>query len=212
METMANPHTAEELAQLSTLVHKIAGVLLLVIAGGIIVETMRGMATGRWRYAWPALGVFVGLGLTAWVVLHMIFTHRVSPFAVPAQVQHQVIGLFAGVGSLVELVRRKKGRDGRAWRAAFPIGLIGVGVAFVVHEQGTTEALLVHWALAGTVIFAGMALLAAALSGEAAKAVTLLGALLLAGAAAQLVAYRESPGAHGEHGAPPAKDPFRHGK
>ncbi len=204
MPEMANPHTAEELAQLSTLIHNLAGWLFGALAIVMLIETLRGVPRTRMRYLWPALGAVIGWGLTIYVFLHMTLTHRVSPFAVPAQVQHQLIGLAVGLGALAELLRRRRLSENRAWRGAFPLTTIVVGVIFLAHEQGTTDALLVHWALAGTLILAGMALLAPILAGEEAKSLRIFAALVLLGAAAQLILFKEEPGAHGGHAAPPA--------
>ena len=203
MPEMANPHTPEELAWLSTLVHNLAGWLLILLSAAMLVETMRGVPKGRLRYAWPGLGMVIGLGLTVYVFLHMRLHHEVSPFAVPAQVQHQLIGLCLGLGATAEFLRRRWRSEHRLWKAAWPLGIIGVGVAFLVHEQGTFRALAVHWALAGTLLLGGLALLAVVLSGEEAKTMRILAVLVLAGAAAQLVMFREEPGAHGGHGMPP---------
>jgi hypothetical protein len=210
METMANPHTPEELAALSTFVHNLAGWFVLALAAGMLVEAVRGAAAGRWRYAWPAVGSVVGFGLTAFIFLHQALYHRISPLADPVQNQHQLIGLLFGLGAAVELWRRRRGEEGRLLASAWPLALVGVGVVFLVHEQGTLEALLVHWALAGTLVVAGLALLAAALSGEAARALRIFAVLLLAAAAVQLVVFREHPGAHGEHGAAISQPGHRH--
>lgn len=196
---MKNEHTPEELAALSTLVHNVLGWLMLALAITLVVEIARGVPTGRWRFAWPALGAFVGLGLSVFVFVHQRWYHDVSPLADPVQNQHQAIGLLAGAGALVELWSRRAGGVPGRIAAAWPLSLVGIGVVFLLHEQGTAEALLVHWALAGTLILSGFALAAPALVGEASRSLRMLGALLLTAAAMQLVVYEESPGAHGAH-------------
>ncbi|MFZ5477850.1 MAG: hypothetical protein ACOZNI_13835, partial [Myxococcota bacterium] len=159
MDTLiANPHTAEELAAVSTLVHNIVGVGLLGLSAAQVVEVARG-AAGRARYVWPALGAVTGLGLAAFVFLHQVFTHGVPPFADPVQNQHQLIGLFAGGGGALELARRA-GRVGPMAAAAWPMALVAIAAVFFGHEQGTTAALVDHLALAGTLVVAGLAALA----------------------------------------------------
>lgn len=196
---VAHPHSAEELAALSTLVHNVLGWLLLAVAAGVLYEAARRPIEGRLRLAWPALAALLGLGLTGWVLQHMSLYHQVSPFADPAQVQHELIGTFAGVGAAIELVRRARRSSSPVLEAAWPTALVGVGVAFLVHEQGTAEALLVHWALAATFVLSGLAVLAVVLCGDEGRSLRAFGAMLLAGAAVQLVRYDEKPGAHGAH-------------
>lgn len=205
---MANPHSPEELAALSTLIHNLLGWLLLALAVVVGLEQRRGVPTGRSRFVWPALGMLIGFGLTIYVVAHQVFTHQLSPFADPIQLQHELIGLVAGLGATLELVRRTGRLRALLWEAAWPISLVGIGVIFLAHEQGTTQALLVHWFLAASLIFAGLAPLATVLAGEPTRALRLLGALLLACASLQLIVYREHPGAHqhaGHDGSPQQK-------
>jgi hypothetical protein len=199
MTEMAHPHSPEELAELSTLIHNFAGWLFAVLAIVMLIEMLRGVPRGRARYVWPGIGAFIGVGLATYVFLHMSLYHRVSPFAVAAQVQHQLIGLAVGAGSVAELLRRWRRSEHRAWRSAFPLAVVAVGVIFLAHEQGTFDALIVHWALAGTLILAGLALLAPELAGDAAASLRAFAVLVLLGGAAQLVFFEEAPGAHGDH-------------
>lgn len=199
---MQNPHSPAELAEISTLIHNVAGWLFAVLAAALLAENLRGVPAGRWRFAWPALGMLIGFGLTAYIFAHMRGTHGVSPFADPQQVQHQLIGLAIGTGAALETLRRANVLRGPAFEAAWPVALIAVGVVFVAHEQARFDALLVHWVLAATVVLSGLAQCAAVLSGEPARAMRLLAALLLAAGAAQLIAYREAPGAHAHEAAP----------
>ena len=206
---MANPHTPEELAALSTLVHNIAGWMFAVLAIVLLIELLRRTPRGRGRYLWPAIGMTIGFGLTAFVFFHQWLYHRISPFAVPVQVQHQLIGLAVGLGGLAELLRRRRNSESRLWRAAFPLAVVAVGIIFLAHEQGTFDALIVHWALAGTLIIAGLALMAPELAKEPALSMRVFAVLILLGGAAQLILFREEPGAHGSHGAaPPAMAPM----
>jgi hypothetical protein len=191
-------HSAEDLARLSTLVHNLLGIVLLALAAVLVAELLRGVPEGRARFAWPAIGAVLGFGLATWVFFHQIFSHGLGPFDDPAQNQHQAIGLLAGLGSAGEIARRAGGPD--ALKVGFPLGLVGVGVAFVAHEQHALEALIVHWALAATLITSGLATLSAVISGEEARAMRLFGAFALIAAAAQLVVYEEEPGAHGSTG------------
>ena len=205
MPEMANPHTPRELAELSTLVHNIAGWMFAALSIVLLIELLRGTPRRRARYAWPAIGVTIGFGLTVFVFFHQWLYHRISPFAVAQQVQHQLIGLAVGAGALAELLRRRTMAESRLWRSAFPLSVVLVGVIFLAHEQGTVEALLVHWALAGTLIVAGLGLLAPELARDPAASLRVFAVLVLLGAAVQLVLYREAPGAHGAHGAVPAQ-------
>ena len=194
---MANPHSPQELADLSTLIHNLAGWLFAALAIVLLVEQLRGTPRGRGRYAWPALGLVIGFGLALFVFLHQWLYHRISPLAVPTQVQHQLIGLAIGGGALAELLRRRRGSASRLWRSAFPLSVVAVGVIFLAHEQGTLDALITHWALAGTMILAGLALLAPELTRESAASVRVFAVLVLLGGAAQLIVFGEDPGAHG---------------
>lgn len=199
---MKNAHSAEDLAAVSTLVHNLIGWVFLALAIAFLIEVARGLSVGRSRFVWPGLGAAIGIGLAVWVFAHQVLTHGMGPFADPLQNQHQLIGWLAGLGSLVELLRRG-GKLSGLWAAgAWPTALVGIGVAFLIHEQGTTEALLVHWALAATLILAGMAQLAPLIVGEESRALRAFGGLLLLGASAQLIVYAESPGAHGGHEKP----------
>lgn len=209
---MANPHSPQELAAISTFIHNLIGWLLAALAIVTLVEQRRGVAAGRLRYVWPALGGLIGFGLLLYIVLHQTLTHRISPFEDPVQLQHEIIGLLAGLGATLELLRRTGRLAAPAWESAWGLALAGIGVAFVVHEQGTTEALVLHWFLAAALIFSGMAQISAVLSGEPAKAVRILGSLLLLVAALQLIAYKEKPGAHGHagHGAAPTPEQTGH--
>lgn len=204
---MENPHTPTEMAELSTLVHNVAGWLFLLLALAYLVETVRGVPAGRTRYVWPGIGAVIGFGLTVFVFLHQTLYHAVSPFADPAQLQHQIIGLFTGAGAAMEVIARRKKSAGKLWRSGWPLGLVGVGIAFLIHEQGTAEALLVHWALAATLILAGLGLFAVVLAGEQNRALVLFSTFLLIGAALQLVVFEEKPGAHGAHGAAESAPP-----
>jgi hypothetical protein len=199
---LANPHSAAELAGLSTLVHNLAGGLIAAVTIAMLVETLRGESPRWTRFIWPGIGLLVGLGLFVFVLLHQTLTHEIGPFEDPMQAQHAVIGLLIGIGALTEFWRRRRsdGPPSGLLATGWPLALVGVGIAFLVHEQGTAEALLVHWALAGTVILAGLALLSATLLPESGRALRLFGVLVLMGGAAQLLFYREAPGAHGEHG------------
>jgi len=197
---MANPHSPEELAALSTLIHNLLGWLLLALAVVAGLEQRRGIPTGKSRFIWPGLGALIGFGLTIYVTAHQVFTHRISPFADPVQLQHELIGLVAGAGATLELLRRRGWLSSPLWEAAWPLSLLGIGVIFVAHEQGTTQALLVHWFLAASLILAGLSPLATVLAGEPARAMRLLGVLLLACASVQLISYREQPGAHQHKG------------
>lgn len=199
MEQMANPHTADEIAGLSTVAHNVIGWLLAAIAVAMLWETARKPAEGRWRLLWPALGMTLGLGLSGFVSLHFIFYHRVSPFLDPAQNQHQIIGILAGTGATAELIRRVRRSEHQGFKLVWPASLVAIGTAFLIHEQGTTEALLIHWALAATFIVAGLALSSVFIAGEPSRAVTSFGVLLLATAAVQLIVFTEKPGAHGAH-------------
>lgn len=199
---MENPHTAEELASLSTFIHNLAGWTLALLGATLLVESVRGQPAGRARFVWPVLGALIGFGLTAFIYFHMTAYHKVSAFADPAQVQHQLIGLFLGAGAAGETLRRAGRLRGRFAELCWPVALLGVGVAFLIHEQARFEALLVHWALAGTVVLAGLAHMAAVLSGEPARALRVFAVLLMLAASAQLIVFRELPGAHGDHGSP----------
>jgi len=202
MQDVANPHSPEELAQLSTFIHNLAGWIFLVLAGLLIAEAIRGVPRSRWRLAWPGIGMVIGFGLTIWVFFHQWLYHQVSPFADPAQNQHQVIGLFTGVGAGLEFVRRLRNAERKLWRSAWPLAIVGVGAAFLIHEQGTVDALIVHWALAATFIVSGLGLLSVVLSGDESSSLRLFSILVLSTAALQLVFFAEKPGAHGSH--PPA--------
>jgi hypothetical protein len=191
---MTDPHSPEELARLSTLVHNAIGAALFALAVILIAELLRGSPASRARFAWPGLGMLIGFGLAIWVFFHQIFDHGLGPFDDPVQNQHQAIGWMAGLGSAAELFRRAGGPE---WlKVGFPLGIVGVGIAFLAHEQHAIEALVVHWALAGTLVLSGLATLSALVSGEEARAMRLFGAATLLAAAVQLVVYREDPGAH----------------
>lgn len=206
---MANPHSPEDLASISTFIHNLIGWVLLVLAAVNVREQRRGLGAGRARFVWPVLGMVIGFGLLSYIVLHQTLTHRVSPFADPVQLQHELIGLVGGVGATIELVRRSGRFRAPQWEAAWPLALAGIGVIFVAHEQGNVEALVVHWFLAAALSLAGLAQVAAVLSGEPARALRVFGTLLLFCAALQLVAYKEKPGAHNHpgQGAAPAAGP-----
>lgn len=184
---MANAHTPDDLAAYSTLVHNLAGWLVLVMAAAMLAEALSHLGSGRWRYLWPGLGAFVGLGIWAYVFFHLWLYHRVSPFADPNQVQHQLLGLTLGVGACLELVRRRLKVAARAWQGAWPVPVVAVGVQFV------------HWALASTLVLAGFALLAAVLMPDGSAPLRVFAILVLSAAAAQLIAFREQPASHGDH-------------
>jgi hypothetical protein len=204
METIAHPHTAEELAELSTFIHNLAGWLLFALGAAMLVEAIRGPARGRWRHAWPVLGAVIGFGLLAYIVQHMALHHRVSPLSDPMQLQHQLIGLLVGAGATVEILGRR-GTIGTWSQAVWPASLVAVGVVFLLHEQATEMALLVHWALAAAIVLGGLALLAVALSREEARSLRVFGVLLLLAASVQLIVFQEEPGSHGHHGDAPAE-------
>lgn len=189
------PHSPEELARLSTLVHNVLGWLLVILSVVLVVEIRRGVPQGGARFVWPALGATIGFGLAIWVFFHQIVSHGLGPYDDPLQNQHQAIGWLAGIGSALELARRVGASERLAF--GFPLAIVGVGVAFLVHEQHDLKALVVHWALAGTLVASGCAWTAALLSGEDSRAMRLFAAFLLLASAGQLAAYREAPGAHG---------------
>lgn len=193
---MANPHSPDELAAISTFIHNLIGWVLLLLALANVVEQRRGLSAGRSRFVWPVLGTIIGFGLLGYIVLHQVLTHRISPFADPVQLQHELIGLVAGIGATVEVLRRSGRMRGAIWEAGWPLALVAIGVIFVAHEQGSVEGLVLHWFLAGALILSGLAQIAAVLSGEPTRAMRLFGVLLLLCAALQLVAYKEKPGAH----------------
>lgn len=196
---MKNAHSPEELAALSTTVHNVIGWVLLALAIALVVEIARGVTAGKLRFLWPGLGAAVGIGLAGFVFFHQWLFHGVGPFSDPVQNQHQAIGWLAGLGSLVEVFRRAGRIASPRAAVAWPFAIVGIGLVFLAHEQGTAEALLVHWALAATLILAGLAQAAPALVGDESRPLRAFGAMLLAGAALQLVVYAEEPGAHGAH-------------
>ncbi len=196
---MESSHSAAELARLSSLVHNIVGWLLLALAVVQLRETLTTLAERPVRLIWPGLGAFIGVGLALWVFFHQILTHGVGPFDDPVQNQHQAIGWLVGLGAGVELLRRKGRLRGWLASAAWGSGLVGVGVLFLVHEQHEVEALLVHWALAATLILAGLCDLSVALTGGSTRAIRVLGILILGAASVQLIVYEERTGAHGDH-------------
>ena len=197
-------HSAAELARLSSLVHNIIGWLLLALAAMQLREALTALAERPARIPWPAVGALIGVGLAVWVFFHQIFTHGVGPFDDPVQNQHQAIGWVIGLGALGELLRRKGWLRGWLASGAWGTALVLVGVLFLVHEQHAIEALLVHWALAATLILSGLCEISVGLTGGSTRALRVLGVLILGAAAAQLVVYEEEPGAHGDHDAAPA--------
>lgn len=191
-------HSPEELARLSTLAHNLFGGLTFVLALRLAWEALRGVPTGWTRLLAPGLGTLLGYGLTVWVFFHQIVSHHLPPFADPRQNEHQLIGLFAGTGAIVQLLGRL-GRLGAWAEAGFPVGLIATAGAFAAHEQGTVEILVVHGFLAESLLLSGIAGLCALSAGDA-RPWRLAAALLLLSSAVQLLSYEEAPGAHGGHG------------
>ena len=194
------PHSPEELAILSTFIHNLIGWLLLPLSAALMLEASRGVPKSRWRFAWPGVGAFIGFGLTVYIFFHQIFTHKLPPFADPLQNQHQLIGMTIGIGSAVEMIRRWRSSERRAFRVVWPLGVFTVGVLFLWHEQATPRMLIVHWALAATLILAALAFLATELTDESMRSFRMFGALLIAAASLQLVVFQEEPGAHEQHG------------
>jgi hypothetical protein len=142
-----------------------------------------------------------------YIFTHQVWTHRLPPFADPLQNQHQLIGLIVGLGATIELTRRWLQAGSEGWKLAWPLTVIVVGIAFLVHEQGTVEALVTHWALAGSLVLSGLTELAALVGREQGTALFLLATFIFAGAAFQLIFYRERPGAHGAHGGNSSQSP-----
>lgn len=201
---MEPSHSAAELAFLSSLVHNVMGWLVLALALMQLREALAALAERPARLPWPGAGALIGVGLAIWVFFHQILTHGVGPFDDPVQNQHQAIGWIVGLGATVELLRRKGWFRGWIASSAWGASLVLVGVMFLIHEQHAVEALLVHWALAATLILAGLCEIASALTGGSTREIRVLGILILGGAAVQLVVYEEDPGAHGELPAPEA--------
>lgn len=197
---MTSSHSPEELARLSTFVHNLLGWAYLPLNLALLVENLRGVSPGWRRYLWPGLSALFGVGLAVWIIFFQIYDHHVPPFSDPVQNQHQALGWVAGLGALVEMVRR----SGRLrWaEAVWPISLVGIGLIFLVHEQHTLSAQLAHRAIAGTLALAGFAYLAPALAREEGRIMRVLGTLLLFAAAVQLIVYVEDPSAHGAPSAP----------
>lgn len=194
---MEPSHSSTELARLSSLVHNVLGWLLLALALLQLREALTPLGGRLARLLWPGAGALIGFGLAVWVFSHQILTHGVGPFDDPLQNQHQAIGGIVAFGATGEMLRREDRIGGWFAPIVWGTSLVLVGVVFLLHEQHAIEALLIHWALAATLILAGLCDVAAALTGGTTRAIRVLGILILGGAAVQLVVYQERPDAHG---------------
>lgn len=196
MNPIANPHSPVELANLSMLVHYVMGWLLLFISLIQLFEAVWGFRTQGRRYLWPVLGILTGFGFMLYIFLHMLFYHQTSPFILAVQNQHQLIGVLVGTGATIELLSRIDKLKGKLPLLAWPIAVIGVAIILLMHPQSSLELLIIHVALSASLILSGLSQIAFTLSKEEGQSMRILGILLLAAAAIQLVLYQEKPSAH----------------
>ena len=192
---MIDLHSPQDFAAFSTLVHNLAGWLLLVVAGAMLAEALGRPPQRLWRYLWPSVAAFIGFGLFGYLFFHLWLYHRISPLSDPVLLWYQALGLVPGLGAGIELLGRRRGSIGVLWKAAWPLSLLALGCLFLVDdEQGSPAARLRHGILAATLVLVGLALLLGVRHAETSRRFRLLGILLLVTAAVQLVVFRDAPG------------------
>lgn len=202
-------HTADEMREISNLVHRIEGTLLgaaaivaLAHAGGL-------GRSGRWRYLSPA--ILLGAGLVLLVIL-LFPTHGLNTavdqwrfiFATPQQVQHVYLSTLWIAGGTAELLARRTALPRSTWGLGMPLSIVVSGLLFFLHPQHGTgkaveHALSVHREIGAALITAGGLRLVQAFFGDGDRRVSRLGyawAFALLVGAVLLTTYHEPAGAY----------------
>jgi hypothetical protein len=202
-------HSAEEMRQISNLAHVLEGAVLGIAAAIAFLQARSPAPSGSRRYAWQALIATAGLVLLGYLLVpyHGVSLAREQweyVWTDPQQRQHLAMALLLMVGGGCELLTATGVVTQRAWRFGWPLGLVGIGALFVIHQQhGTTDAVaraeMIHRVLGATLVITGLLAAAAARSSPSRPTWARLWPLTLLVVALLLVIYREPEGAH-EHG------------
>jgi hypothetical protein len=188
--------------------HWAEGVLLAAV-GVLAWLEAAGALTGIGTYSWAVLLVVAGVLLPLVIFGHgheayEEFSGREAIWSDPQQRQHLVMAAVLVVSGVSEIIARNAGV---AWLAyVWPLGLMAVGLLFMVHTQHGTSAaarraILVHRVLGASIVLAGIARVVQLALGESRGLWAYAWVVILLAVALQLLVYREPVGAYEpEHG------------
>ena len=209
---LAPLHTAEEMRGFSNLAHVIEGLVLAAAALLALAEASGRLRGERGRIAWPAVMLFAGVFLLAYLLIpyHGLSNARTQwafIFGAPQQRQHVILAALVVIGGAAELLSRRGRLRARTWRLVWPMTAVTAGILFVAHPQhGTSEAIAravtLHRWIGALLIVTGVVRALEVLAATRAWWVKYTWPLTLLAAAVLLGLYREPPGAYDLH--PPA--------
>ena len=182
-------------------IHEIFGSAVLVFVLVMLAKEAGLLRSRALAYFLPA--GLLGLGL--FVFLDPILFHG-GGFGAEG-VQHQVQGVLIMAVGVVELLRARGRLRGRIFGAVLPLGLMGVGLLFVLHSQhgggAMAPQLAQHRVLGTTILLSGLVKGADNLKLAKGNWAAVGWLLLMLVAAAALLFYAEGGGAseraHGGH-------------
>lgn len=204
-------HTPEELRKLSNLGHWVEGVIFGVVGLSALIEVATSIGGGGTRYVWPVFILFAGVFLPFYILLHhglgkVGLVWRTTT-ADPQQRQHLIMAVLLFASGAVETLRVFRWVSDPGWAYVWPAALGVIGALFITHAQHGTHSAVVssvrtHRVLGITILLAGVA---KAVHEVMDSGWGFIWPLLMLCAAAQLLLYREPPGAyeiagHASHG------------
>lgn len=197
-------HSPEESRHLSDLGHIVEGALLGAVA---VLALLDALGMTAWAaLVWSLLLLFSGVVL----LLLLYARHPLSDWSAiwndMQQRQHTQMAAASVLAGAAEFVRA--GTSSIILALVFPAVLVFIGISFIIHEQHGTgkaveQAIVKHRVLGATLVLAGLLRVAAILLGQ--PSLAFAWSIVLVIAAAQLLLYREPPGAYEMHSEHPAQ-------
>lgn len=172
-------------------IHGVVGVVLVLVALFGITETLGRVGDDRMRFASPFAAGAGGLLVLGYVGIHHFGHGRAEGENIDTA--HWIIG----AALLFSAVVVGSGRSRLPWRQhqelAGPFGSIVVGALFLVHGGAGGLELMLHVAIAATLVLSAVAHFSVILASEGGRALRLFAALLLAIGGMLLVFYDARP-------------------
>lgn len=171
--------------------HGVVGAVLVLAALFGLTETLGRVSTDRSRLAAPFAAGLGGLAVLVYVGVHHVGHGRAE--AETIDVAHWIIGAaMAASGVVVGLGRRQP-----PWRQlnelAGPFASVVVGAVFLIHGGSAGVELMLHVAIAATLVVSAVAHISVVLTAEGGRALRVYSALMLAIGGMLLIFYDAHP-------------------